>query len=138
MGNGPLAAINDKSKRKTLVIVGFSYAGFTIAQQVWDYYNVTVVDQNQYFEHLCANIKTTVDPEFVDRVLHPYDKMVQAYPKLTFLQAKLKQVTNSNMIVVEKDGADIKVNFDVLVLCTGFSYDQPVKGEASLTLADRK
>jgi len=44
MGNGPLAAINDKSKRKTLVIVGFSYAGFTIAQQVWDYYNVTVVD----------------------------------------------------------------------------------------------
>lgn len=44
MGNGALAPINDKSKRKTLVIVGFSYAGFTLAQQVWDYYNVTVVD----------------------------------------------------------------------------------------------
>lgn len=44
MGNGALAAINDKSKRKTLVIVGFSYAGFALAQQVWDYYNVTVID----------------------------------------------------------------------------------------------
>ena len=42
------------------------------------------------------------------------------------------------MIVVEKEGAEIKINFDVLVLCTGFSYDQPVKCEASLTLADRK
>ena len=70
--------------------------------------------------------------------MHPFDKMAQAYPKLTFMQAKLKQVTNLNMIVVEKDGIEIKVNFDVLVLCTGFSYDQPVKGETALTLADRK
>ncbi len=85
MGNGAVAAINDKSKRKALVIVGFSYAGFTLAQQVWDYYNVTVVDQNQYFEHICANIKTAVDPEFVDRILHPFDKMAQAYPKITFM-----------------------------------------------------
>jgi NADH dehydrogenase FAD-containing subunit len=79
-----------------------------------------------------------VDPEFVDRVLHPFDKMAQAYPKVTFMQAKLKQVTNMNMIIVEKEGLEIKVNFDVLVLCTGFSYDQPVKCETALTLADRK
>lgn len=44
MGNGNLTPINDKSKRKTLVIVGFSYAGFELAQKLWDYYNVTVVD----------------------------------------------------------------------------------------------
>lgn len=74
----------------------------------------------------------------MDRVLHPFDKMAQAYPKITFVQAKLKQVTNMNMIIVEKEGLEIKVNFDVLVLCTGFSYDQPVKCETALTLADRK
>ena len=79
-----------------------------------------------------------MDPEFVDRVLHPFDKMAQAYPKVTFMQAKLKQVKNLDIIIVEKDGQDIEVKFDVLVLCTGFSYDQPVKGEGSLTLADRK
>ena len=32
MGNRALAAIEDKQKRKTLIIVGFSYAGFTLAQ----------------------------------------------------------------------------------------------------------
>ena len=54
------------------------------------------------------------------------------------MQNKLLQVTSMNMIIVEKDGLEIKVDYDVLVLCTGFSYDQPVKGEGALTLADRK
>jgi hypothetical protein len=44
MGNGALRPIEDKKSRKNLVIVGFSYAGFSIAQNVWDYYNVTVID----------------------------------------------------------------------------------------------
>jgi NADH dehydrogenase FAD-containing subunit len=35
-------------------------------------------------------------------------------------------------------GLDIKVDYDVLVLCTGFSYEQPIKGEGVLTLAERK
>jgi hypothetical protein len=43
MGNGAIAPIDAKS-RKNLVIVGFSYAGFNVAQKVWDYYNVTVID----------------------------------------------------------------------------------------------
>jgi len=104
--------------------VGFSYAGFTLVQEVWDYYNVTVIDQNQYFEHVCGGLKTTVDPNFVDKILHPYDKMAQAYPKINFMNAKLKQVTSGSMLVVEnREGLDIKVDFDVLVLCTGFSYD---------------
>ena len=75
----------------------------------------------------------------MDRILHPFDKMALAYPKITFMQAKLKTVSGGNMIVVEnKEGFDVRVDYDVLVLCTGFSYDQPVKGEGALTLADRK
>lgn len=70
--------------------------------------------------------------------MHPYDKMAAAYPKIKFMQAKLTQVTDKDKIIVEKDGLESEVAFDVLVLCTGFAYDQPVKNEGALTLADRR
>jgi len=104
MGNGALAPIDAKSK-KNLVIVGFSYAGFNVAQNVWDYYNVTVIDQNNYFEHICANVKTTVDIDFTNKILHSFEKMAQAYPKIKFQQGRLKQVNTDNSILVEPTAA---------------------------------
>jgi hypothetical protein len=74
MGNSLPASVDPKNRKK-LIIVGFSYAGFNLAQQLWDHYDVTVIDQNAYFEHICANVKVGVDPEFSDKILHGYDKM---------------------------------------------------------------
>ena len=122
-----------------MLIVGFSYAGFNLAQNLWDDFDVTVIDQNQYFEHIFTNIKSSVDPAFPDRILHSFDKMAQVYPKLTFKQAKLVQVNLDDSVFVEmKDGKREKLTYDVLVLCTGFSYDKPVKDSCALSMADRK
>jgi phosphoribosylformylglycinamidine (FGAM) synthase-like amidotransferase family enzyme len=65
--------------------------------------------------------------------------MAQAYPKLTFKQAKLMQVNKDDTVEVESaEGKKEVMSFDVLVLCTGFSYDKPVKDSKALTLNDRK
>jgi hypothetical protein len=45
MGNKlPLAIPADKKQH--LVIVGFSYAGFTLAELLWDTYKITIIDRN--------------------------------------------------------------------------------------------
>jgi apoptosis-inducing factor 2 len=65
--------------------------------------------------------------------------MAQAYPKLTFKQAKLMQVNKDDTVEVETaEGKKEVMSFHVLVLCTGFSYDKPVKDSKALTLNDRK
>ena len=42
------------------------------------------------------------------------------------------------IIATNKDGINVKIEYDYLILCTGFSYDEPVKCEKSVTVADRK
>lgn len=100
---------------------------------------MTVIDQNDYFEHIFTNIKSSVDADFPEKVLHSFDKIAKAYPKLNFKQGKLVNVNRDDTIVIETHtGLRSVVDFDVLVLCTGFSYNSPIKSESALTLNDRK
>ena len=58
--------------------------------------------------------------------------------KMTFKQAKLKNVNPNNSINVElPDGTNEIMQFDYLVICTGFSYASPIKSENSVSLKDR-
>jgi NADPH-dependent 2,4-dienoyl-CoA reductase/sulfur reductase-like enzyme len=34
---------------KKLVIVGASFAGLAIAEALWDYFNVVIIDKNDYY-----------------------------------------------------------------------------------------
>lgn len=122
-----------------MIIVGFSYAGFNLAQKVWDHFDVTVIDKNLYFEHICANVKTSVDADFTDKILYSYDMIAKSYPKITFKQATLIGVMQDNNIHVRQpDNLEVMIPFDYLVICTGFSYEKPIKDSDALTLEDRK
>jgi NADH dehydrogenase FAD-containing subunit len=89
---------------------------------------------------LVSSIKSTVDSEFPDRVLHSFEKITAGFPKITFKQASLEAVNTDNTIEIKLlPTAQVEtLAFDQLILCTGFSYDQPVKDQNSMTLADRK
>lgn len=121
------------------MIVGFSYAGLTLVSALQDLYKITVIDQNDYFEHICTNFKSFVDEDFPDRILRPLEKTAQSFDKIDFLQATLLNVNLDDTVTVQlKDGTSESVQFDYLVLCTGFSYSKPIKDASALTLGDRK
>ena len=110
-----------------------------MAELLWDYFNVTVIDRNDYFEHVQGVVKAMVDPEFVDKVVHPFDKMAQAYTKMTFKQASLETVNKNNSIDIKtKEGTVETVTFDYLIICTGFSYNQPLRDHNSINISDRR
>ena len=52
MGNNASASSQLRQK-KQVIIVGGSYAGFEVASKIWDHLNVTIIDSNNYMEHIC-------------------------------------------------------------------------------------
>ena len=43
---------------KKVVIVGASFAGLAIAEGLWDSFEVTIIDKNDFFENVCAVPRT--------------------------------------------------------------------------------
>lgn len=61
---------------KHVVIVGGSFAGLTIAEFLWNHFEVTVIDKNDYFEFFVTNMKCLVDDnDFADTVV-PFSEIV--------------------------------------------------------------
>lgn len=56
---------------------------------------------------------------------------------MTFKQAKLTSVNLDNTISVELPEGSPEVNFDYLVLCTGFSYASPIRSQNTVSIKDR-
>ena len=55
--------------KKTVFIVGASFAGFTLAEQLWNDFNVTLIDKKDHFEYLPTNIKCSVDATWADHLM---------------------------------------------------------------------
>lgn len=73
------------------MIVGGSFAGFTMAELLWDHFEVVVIDMKSYYEFLCSNIKCAVDDKWVDTITVPYDQIVQNNNnKFKFIQGSLE------------------------------------------------
>lgn len=71
MGNGqPRSTAASKATR--VLIVGYSIAGFTVAQSIWDHTTVTVIDEKDYFENVTTSMKMNFEPGFEDEVLFPF------------------------------------------------------------------
>ena len=84
MGNNASASSQLRQK-KQVIIVGGSYAGFEVASKIWDHLNVTIIDSNNYMEHICYSYRAFVEPNFSERVLHPMANLaINFKDKLTF------------------------------------------------------
>lgn len=51
---------------KRVIIVGCSFAGLTLAEQLWDSHDVTIIDKNDYFEYICTGTRSFVKDDHFD------------------------------------------------------------------------
>jgi NADH dehydrogenase FAD-containing subunit len=138
MGNS--VNITPEMKNKHVVVVGYSYAGQQCVNMFKPHFKVTVIDQNDYFEQIACSLKSNVEYDFPDRVLHPLDKIAAAF-NVTFRQATLVNVNTDNTIEILPASGETKgelIKFDYLIICTGFSYAKPLKDASAKTLVARK
>ena len=84
-----------------MVIVGGSYAGLACAESLWDLFNVTVVDRNDYLQLTPAAVKFTVNADLAGNVCVPYSEIVAGNKsKFQFVQGTLTQVNKDNTIEI--------------------------------------
>lgn len=82
MGN---KANRNYSEKKHVIIVGGSYAGLEVAAKLWDHLKVTIVDANEYMEHICYGYKALVEPNISQRTLSPMANFgVNYHEKMSF------------------------------------------------------
>jgi NADH dehydrogenase FAD-containing subunit len=82
MGNKTSAI---SSVMKHVIIVGGSYAGIEVAVKLWDHLKVTIIDTNDYMEHVVYGYKSFVEPNISQRSLSPMTNLgVNYHDKMTF------------------------------------------------------
>lgn len=127
--------------KKTVVIVGFSISGFAVGEQLWESHNVIFVDQRDHFEYWPGNLKQAVDGTIKDKILVPFADALKGYNNaFQFVQGRLANVhKEANIIeVLDKDNKRGTLQYDVLVICTGFTYNNPIRSDNVYTVQGRK
>lgn len=76
-----------------VVIVGGSFAGLTVAEKLWDHFDVTLIDMKEFFEFNPRSIRCSIDDEWIHNIIVPYSEVVNNNQgKFTFIMGKLTKV----------------------------------------------
>jgi len=72
------------NQTKKLVIVGGSYAGFTLAEYFWSMptdFKVMIIEKKDHFEYVASTIKSLVDKDWPKKNTLSYKDITKAYEK---------------------------------------------------------
>jgi NADH dehydrogenase FAD-containing subunit len=82
MGNRTSAI---SAQKRHVIVVGGSFAGLEVAAKLWDHLKVTIIDSNDYFEHILYGYKSFVEPNIPQRSLSPLTNLnLHFHEKMTF------------------------------------------------------
>ncbi|MFA5857020.1 MAG: FAD-dependent oxidoreductase [Candidatus Pacearchaeota archaeon] len=107
--------------KKRVVIVGGGFAGSYIAKNLENSFNVTLIDNKDFFEFTPSILRTLVEPSHILKIIL-YHKL---YLKKTY-------VINGNVTSFDKTHVIInklKIPYDYLVIASGSKYIAPIKDE---------
>ncbi len=113
---------------KHVVIIGGGFAGSFIAKSLETRFDVTLIDNKDYFEFTPGILRTIILPQHSKKiqVLH------SNYLKQTkIINGKVTKVSKTEVFIGTK-----KISFDYLVICSGSRYNTPIK-EQNIVLATR-
>lgn len=113
----------------SVVVLGGGYGGFTVAKTLDGVADVTLVDPSDAFLHNLASWRALVEPEWLDRIFFPYDRLLR---NGRFLRDRAVEVDGRTVTLA----SGTRLEPDYLVLATGSYYPAPAKwGEADSATA---
>jgi NADH dehydrogenase FAD-containing subunit len=111
-----------------------------MAEYLWDAFDVTIIDKKDHFEYVASSLKCTVDEEWTLRNSVKFDDVLKGYQgRIKFQQGELVNVHLNDIITIKRaDMSLVDIPYDILLLCTGYIYDPPVKEEKVISLSERR
>ena len=116
----PLSVRTEQELKKKVVIVGGGYAGVGMAHSLDKYADVTLIEPREAFFHSVAAIRAVVQPDLLDRLIIPYDRLLK---RGKVIRARAKQISEGHVVL--EDGGTVEG--DIVIAATGSNYAQPFK-----------
>lgn len=113
---------------KKLIVIGGGFAGSYCAKKLEDYFQVTLIDNKDYFEFTPSVLKVIVEPENIGKI-HALHK--DYLKKAIFVNADVKKITKDKVFANNQS-----YSYDYLVICSGSKYNLPIK-QANTIIVDR-
>lgn len=113
---------------KKVVVIGGGFAGSYVARELQNKFDVTMIDNKDYFEFTPGILRMIVSPKNISRIHAKHEHYLN---KAKFLHGHIKKV-DLHYVYFGKS----KIKYDYLVVCSGSKYNQPIK-QKNIVLADR-
>jgi len=113
---------------KRVIVVGGGYAGTALSRALDKVADVQLIEARDRFVHNVAAIRSVVDPSLLDRIMIPYDRLLQ--------RGRVRQGTVTGVSergVTLADGE--RIEGDIVVVATGSRYASPFKPQGDSTQA---
>jgi NADH dehydrogenase FAD-containing subunit len=119
------------SKTASVAVIGGGYGGITLAKALDDVAEVTLVDPKDSFVHNVAAWRALVEPEWLDRIFFPYERLLS---NGRFLRDSAVEVDGRGVLLASGE----RLAPDHLVLATGSHYPFPAKLEDDTAASARE
>lgn len=103
-----------------VAIVGGGYAGFTLARELDQHVDVTLIEAREAFVINAATLRVAVEPALIDDIAIPYDRLL-----------KRGRVVRGRAVSIDQGGVVLadgkRIEADAIVVATGSQYAAPFK-----------
>lgn len=104
---------------KRVIVIGGGFAGSYIAKKLENKFDLTLIDNKEYFEFTPGILRTIVEPEHIKKIQILHSKYLK---KARIVIGSVDEVGRGFVKVNGK-----KLDFDYLAICAGSSYNVPFK-----------